>query len=575
MSQHKADQWSSKAGVIFAVAGSAVGLGNFLRFPGLAAQYGGGAFMVAYLISLLLLGLPVAWAEWSLGRRGGDLGSNTAPGIYWRLTKGSKWWKMLGVLSVLGPTAVAFYYIVVEAWCFGYTWKLLSGTESFSSAVETGKIFSEFVGMSSNGSAFHSSSVLVVCLALSILLNLGIIYRGIGKGVEVFCRWVVPFLLLISVILLVKVLTLGTPDETHPERNVQEGLGYMWNPNKTLVEARETVDGKATWTVRTMLPANDPTRRAQLIDEVMNSGGTMRLTHISLWEGLKNIELWLAAAGQVFLSLSVGTGLILTYSSYLRKNDDIALSAVTAASCNETCEVGLAGMMTIPAAVAFLGVAGAAGQSTFALGFIALPQVFARMAAGGLFGSLFFILLSLAAVTSSISMMQVGLAFFEEFMGLKRRMAVVILGFFTCMGALVVTWFSHNLAALDSYDFWIGTMCFFVSAMVMMILFSWKLNINEGIADINSTSDISIPHIYRFILKFVTPTLLVLLLASWLFRNIWVAPAAPVRSLMDGELGAVIPVFLLGTYAVFLICVTMASSRHQSWPPAKKKSGQS
>ncbi|MEG1508594.1 MAG: hypothetical protein RR373_08180, partial [Akkermansia sp.] len=119
MSKNQGDQWSSKAGVIFAVAGGAVGLGNFLRFPGLAAQYGGGAFMVAYVISLLLLGVPVAWAEWSLGRRGGNLGSNTPPGIYWYLTKGSKLWKLLGVIAVLGPTAVAFYYIAVEAWCFG------------------------------------------------------------------------------------------------------------------------------------------------------------------------------------------------------------------------------------------------------------------------------------------------------------------------------------------------------------------------------------------------------------------------------------------------------------------------
>ena len=571
MSQHKGDQWSSKVGVIFAVAGGAVGLGNFLRFPGLAAQYGGGAFMVAYLISLLLLGLPVAWAEWSLGRRGGAMGSNTAPGIYWYLTKGSKPWKMLGVISVLGPTSIAFYYLVVEAWCFGYFWKILTGVESFSSASSTEKIFSDFVGMHANGSAFHSGSLLIGCLLFSILLNLGIIYRGINKGVELFCRWVIPFLLLISVVLLVKVLFLGTPDPTHPERNIEEGFGYMWNPNKTVVESREVINGEESWKTQTALPANNPERRTQLIAEVKNSKGELRLTEVSLLKGLENIDLWLAAAGQVFLSLSVGTGLILTYSSYLKKNDDIALSAVTAAACNETCEVGLAGMISVPAAVAFLGIAGAAGQSTFALGFVALPQVFAHMTVGGLFGSLFFLLLSLAAVTSSISMMQVGLAFFEEFMGLKRRMAAVILGFFTCMGALVVTWFSHDLTALNSYDFWIGTMCFFLSAMTMIILFSWKLDVKASIADINSTSDISIPSIYRFILKFVTPSLLAILLLSWLIRNIWGKPAAPIRALMEGNIGAVIPVFLLGAYAVFLLCVTMASSRHKSWPPSKKK----
>lgn len=128
-------------------------------------------------------------------------------------------------------------------------------------------------------------------------------------------------------------------------------------------------------------------------------------------------------------------------------------------------------MMTVPAAVAFLGVAGAAGQGTFALGFMVLPQAFAKMGSSVVFGSLFFLLLTVAAVTSSISMMQVGLSFIEEFMGLKRKMAVVVQGFFTATGTFIVAWYSGNLLAMDTYDFFLGTLCFFVSAMVMMILF--------------------------------------------------------------------------------------------------------
>ncbi|MEG0025216.1 MAG: hypothetical protein RR719_07730, partial [Akkermansia sp.] len=461
-----------------------------------------------------------------------------------------------------------FYYIAVEAWCFGYMWKVLVNPEAFISTGQTSKVFSDFVGMTANGNAFRWDNMLVPTLLLSILLNLGIVYRGIGKGVEVFCRWVIPILLLISVILLVKVLCLGTPDPAYPDRNVEQGLGYMWNPNKTLLEEKQIVDGQESWKTIGMLPANHVEEAQQMREQVYQSAGQLRLNEISLWDGLKNSELWLAAAGQVFLSLSVGTGLILTYASYLKKKDDIALSAVTAASCNEVCEVGLAGMMTIPAAVAFLGVAGAAGQGTFALGFVALPQVFAHMHGGSFFGGLFFLLLALAAVTSSISMMQVGLAFFEEFMGLKRRMAVVILGFFTCMGTLVVTWFSHDLMALDSYDFWIGTMCFFVSATIMMVLFSWKLGVDSGIEDINSSSDIKIPHIYRFILKYVTPTLLLGLFTAWLIRNIWGTPAPAVQALLDGHLEAVIPLFVLGSYIIFLVCVTMASSRHKVWHKA-------
>ncbi len=569
MSTGKQEQWSSKLGVIFAVAGSAVGLGNFLRFPGLAAQYGGGAFMVAYVVSLILLGVPVGWAEWSLGRRGGLMGSNCGPGILWKLTNGSSAWKFLGVITILGPTAVAFYYIPIEAWCFGYMCKLLSGTEAFASIGETKEVFGSFVGISGDGAALSGGSLLVVSLVVSMVLNLGIIYRGISKGVETFCRWSVPMLLVISVILLVRVLTIGTPDPSYPDRNVVEGLGYMWNPNKTLVEERVMDGGTESWKAVSMAPVTNPQSMKQLVDKVAASNGEMRLTEMTVWEGLKNVELWIAAAGQVFLSLSVGTGLILTYSSYLKRKDDIALSSLTAVASNEVCEVSIAGMMTIPAAVAFFGVAGAAGQGTFALGFMTLPQVFAKMHMGGLFGVLFFMLLFMAAVTSSISMMQVGLAYFEEFMGLSRRMAVVVLGFFTCCGAGVVTWFSRDLLALDTCDFWIGTMCFFISAMVVMILFAWKLNIKRGFDDLNSYSQIKIPRVYMWIMKFVTPTILVTLFIGWLVQNIWVKRAPALQALLNGDKGAVVPVVFVLCYLTFLICVTAASARHKKWVKMK------
>ena len=297
--------------------------------------------------------------------------------------------------------------------------------------------------------------------------------------------------------------------------------------------------------------------------QVEMSNGTLRLTKVTLWDGLRNIELWVAAAGQVFLSLSVGTGLILTYASYVRKKEDIALSALSASASNEVCEVGLAGMMTVPAAVAFLGVAGAAGQGTFALGFMVLPQAFAKMGSSVVFGSLFFLLLSVAAVTSSISMMQVGLAFIEEFMGLKRKLAVVVQGFFASTGTLVVAWFSKDLLAMDTYDFFLGTLCFFMSGMVMMILFSWKLGVDSGLRDLEDGSAIRIPRIYRFIMKYVTPTLLLVIFLVWLAENIWVKQAAPVAALGRGEHGAVIPMGFLAAYVLFLVFITMASGRHK------------
>lgn len=565
MSTQKAqqDEWSGKIGVILAVAGSAVGLGNFLRFPGLAAQYGGGAFMVAYGLMLVLVGVPVAWAEWSLGRRGGRHGAHCAPGVFWYLTKGSRLWKFLGVLAVLGPSSVAFYYMVVEAWCCGYFWKMLTQPEAFATAEGARQTFFSFTGMFGDGSSILSDNGFLWIVIGVILVNLGIIYRGISKGIELFSRWFMPVLLVISLVLLVRILCIGTPDPALPDRSIEQGLGYMWNPSKVLVEEKSPESGE--WKTVSMVSASKKGAMEEAARRVELSSGSLRLTRVTLWDGLKNIELWIAAAGQVFLSLSVGTGLILTYASYIRKKEDIALSALSAAASNEVCEVGLAGMMTVPAAVAFLGVAGAAGQGTFALGFLVLPQAFAKMGGSVVFGSLFFLLLTVAAVTSSISMMQVGLAFIEEFMGLQRKLAVVVQGFFTATGTLIVAWFSRDLLAMDTYDFFLGTLCFFVSAMVMMILFSWKLGVDAGLKDLEDGSVIRIPKIYRFIMKFVTPTLLLAIFLTWLAQNIWVKQASPIAALGRGEHGAVIPMGFLAAYVLFLVFVTMASGRHKAY----------
>ncbi|MCX6998360.1 MAG: hypothetical protein NTV49_15065, partial [Kiritimatiellaeota bacterium] len=123
----KKEAWGSRIGVILAVTGSAVGLGNFLRFPGKAAQYGGGAFMLPYFIALFLLGLPLAWAEWAMGRYGGARGHNSLPGIF-RVVWRSKLAPYFGVLGLLIPVAIYMYYIYIEAWCLGYAWKFATGS---------------------------------------------------------------------------------------------------------------------------------------------------------------------------------------------------------------------------------------------------------------------------------------------------------------------------------------------------------------------------------------------------------------------------------------------------------------
>ncbi|MCZ6817417.1 MAG: sodium-dependent transporter, partial [Planctomycetota bacterium] len=363
------EQWGSRIGVILAVAGSAVGLGNFLRFPGQAAQNGGGAFMIPYFVSLLVIGIPLGWAEWTMGRYGGIRGFNSAPGVFsviWRNPIS----KYFGSFALLIPLVIYMYYVVVEAWCLGYAYYYLTGElTSLSGGAESySGFFDNFTGADEHGALFaDGGQPLLLFLIVTIVVNFCLIYRGVSKGIETFCKFAMPLMVICAICVLIRVLTLGTPDPEQPDRSVLGGLGFMWNPD---------------------------------------------------FAALTNPKTWLAAAGQIFFSMSVGFGIIINYSSYMRKNDDVVLSGLTAGSMNEFFEVCLGGLITLPAAFIFLGVA-AGTYGTFGLGFNALPNVFAAMPAGRAFGFLFFFMLFLAAITSSLSMLQPVIAFLEEGFGLK------------------------------------------------------------------------------------------------------------------------------------------------------------
>jgi SNF family Na+-dependent transporter len=224
-------------------------------------------------------------------------------------------------------------------------------------------------------------------------------------------------------------------------------------------------------------------------------------------EYLAKPETWLAASGQIFFSLSVGFGIIVNYASYVRRNDDIALSGLTASSVNEFFEVCLGGLITLPAAFIFLGAA-ATTQGTFGLGFNALPNVFAVMPGGQVFGFLWFLMLFLAAITSSISMLQPVIAFLEEGLGLRRHASVALLGLIAAFGTAFVLYFSKDMAALDTFDFWVGTMFIFILAMVQSILYGWVFGIERGDAELGRGAHIRVPRFVQWVLKFVTPVYL-------------------------------------------------------------------
>jgi SNF family Na+-dependent transporter len=471
------EQWATRLGVILAVAGSAVGLGNFLRFPGQAAQYGGGAFMIPYFCALVFLGIPIGWAEWAMGRYGGERRFHSAPAILGSLAgRGGRY---LGVIGVMIPLCVAFYYILIEGWCVAYFWHFLTGgigidvTQPIAEQVAVSKqFFNNISGADVEGLMFeghvHES---VVFWAIVFALNLVFVYRGLSGGIELFCRWAMPLMAICGLIVLLRVLTLGTPDARFPDQNVNQGLGFMWNPD---------------------------------------------------FAKLKDFKTWLAAAGQIFFSLSVGFGVIINYASYLRRHDDVVLSGLTASATNEFFEVCLGGLITIPAAVAFLGLAvtQSAAGSSFSLGFHTLPVVFAHMPLGNFFGAVWFFMLFLAAITSSLSMLQPAKAFLQEALDVGRNTATTIVSLAVFGGSLFVIWFSEGLAALDTLDFWVGTFLIFLFATVQIIVFGWVFGVDRGIAEAEQGAQMKIPRAFRFIMKYVTPAYLLIVFGGFAYQNL-------------------------------------------------------
>lgn len=468
MQDQEKERWTSKLGIILAVASSAIGLGNFLRFPGQAVQNGGGAFMVPYIISFILLGIPVCLSEWIMGRMGGVHG-HSSPNIFRNFLTGVPL-RFVSSIGILVPILIYVYYVFVEAWCLAYAIDflrgainlhpagLIKGTPEYTEAVvKNANIhFSTLTGSTGNGDSFSGNILLFTTICF--MLNFYLVYRGISKGLEAFAKIAVPVLLVLSLIILGRVLTLD---------GIEKGLGKMWNPD---------------------------------------------------WSSLLRAEVWIAAAGQIFFSLSVGFGIVLIFSSYLSKKDDVTLSGLSAASLNEFVEIGFGGMITIPIAFIFLG-ASVASFSTFGMGFVAMPVVFSLMPLGQIFGATWFFVLFIAAVTSSVTMIQPGITFLEEGFGFKRRKSVPVLFFVTFCLTLLIVYFNKDFTALDQTDFWVGTFLIYVLATFQVIIYGWVIGVEKGYESGHEGSLLKLPKIFNFVVKFITPTFLICIFVFFLFQN--------------------------------------------------------
>lgn len=340
------DSFGSKIGVIAAAAGSAVGLGNIWRFPYVAGENGGGAFLLIYLGFILAIGFPVMLAELTIGRRA----QLNALGSFKKLAPGKPWY-LVGLMGIVAAFMILAFYSTIAGWTLEYLMQAIGNQFSGKSSDE---LKSAFV-------TFQSGTWRPVIWQFVFMFLTGyIVFSGVKKGIERYTKILMPILLLLIIVMSIRSVTLP---------GAEGGLNFLFKPDFS----------KITWPV--------------ILD----------------------------ALGQAAFSLSIGMGTLITYGSYIQKSNNLPAIAlqVTAA---DTLMAILAGVMIFPAVFAF-NIDPAEG---FGLVFIVLPNIFEQMAGGYFFSILFFVLLAIAALTSTVSVLEVVVAYFSEELNMTRRKATII-----------------------------------------------------------------------------------------------------------------------------------------------------
>jgi SNF family Na+-dependent transporter len=399
-----------------------------------------------------------------MGRYGGRYAHGSLPGIFDAVVR-RPWAKYAGVLGLFVPLVIFFYYTYVESWCLAYSVFSLLGSYAHIDKPEQMKAFlSAFQGLS-KGASFNSVGVAYGFFLMTFVANVAVIYLGLARGIELLCKIAIPVLLLAGIVLLIRIVTLGTPDPNKIDMNVTHAYGFMWNP------------------------------------------------HFGV---LKEPRVWLAAAGQIFFTLSVGLGAIMTYASYLRSRDDVALSSTTAAGMNELFEVIIGGSIVIPAAYLFLGPEGTletARRGTFDLGFVTMPVIMNRIPFGEIFGFYWFFLLFLAGITSSISLLQPLVSFLEDEFGWDRHKAAIGIGVF-CFILTHACIFGLGAGVLDECDFWGGQLAITVCALLEVWIYLRYMGIERGWRELHIGADVRWPAWLRYVFP-LTAAYLTAIIGYW------------------------------------------------------------
>ncbi|RPJ58559.1 MAG: sodium-dependent transporter [Dehalococcoidia bacterium] len=436
--------WGSKIGFILAASGSAIGLGNLWRFPYTAGNNGGGAFLFCYLLSVIVIALPVLIAELSLGR----FTQRNPVGAY-QAIRDSWLWKGVGYLGVVSGLMILSFYSVVAGWTVGYFAKAVSGHFSGITPEKAAEQFGGFVA---------NPWLQIVLLTIFIAMTVYIVAKGISGGIEKYSKLLMPMLFGILLLMLVRSLTLD---------GAGAGIKFYLTPDFSKITA-----------------------------------GTI-----------------IAAMGQAFFSLSLGMGTMITYGSYLGKQEKIPSAAGWVAFLDTAVAV-MAGFIVFPAL--FSQGINPADQGTGVM-FNILPVLFDKMPLGFLFGPLFFVLLAIAALTSTISLLEVPVAYYIDQKGWGRKKAAYIIGAVSLLFAIPsalsqgpVPFLSKlpliNRDFLSLWDFIWGNLSLSIGAFMVAIFVGYIWKSKKAVAEIRISSGFNWAPLWEILIKFICPILILLIL---------------------------------------------------------------
>lgn len=443
------DIFTSKLGVIAATLGSAVGLGNIWKFPSLTGTNGGAAFLIVYLASTLLVGLPAMISELMIGRKAR---ANAVDAMIKEAPDKKKPWWLVAAAGVLAAFLIMAFYTEVAAWVFAYIFKAIGGGILSTDPAVTSKAFSDLIS--------NPLQSLVWQWAVLAMITV-IIIKGASKGIERTTSRLMPILFFILIAICIRSLTLP---------GASQGLAFLFKPDFSKITA----------------------------------------------------SVILTAVGLSFFKLSTGMGTMITYGSYFREDQNIAGTAARVMLADLLVSI-LAGIAIFPAVFAF-GFQPDAGPSLL---FITIPAVFASMPFGNVFMVLFFILAAIAATGAMLSLLEVPVAFLEERFSIPRKRATISVSVLLALIGSTAALSSSTLANVsilgknffDLYDFISSNLLLPLGGMFITIFAGWIWGfgkVQETLSNKGKLANESIIKALFFIIRFVTPVLLFVVLLSGL-----------------------------------------------------------